>query len=101
MEDIVRWTVGRFGRRQARIYARTLASAIEALTRGPSVPGATARDEIGPGLFSLHVARQGRRGRHFILFRVQGENPSVIDVLRLLHDAMDLARHVPTEGEEE
>jgi plasmid stabilization system protein ParE len=34
-----------------------------------------------------------RRGRHFPLFHVRDEaGGSVIDVLRVLHDAMDLAR---------
>ena len=43
----------------------------------------------------LHVARRGRQGRHFVLYRAdsQAETP-VIDVLRLLHDSMDLPRHV-------
>jgi toxin ParE1/3/4 len=41
------------------------------------------------------VARQGRRGRHFLVFRQIEDR--CIDVLRLLHDGMDLARHIPIE----
>jgi plasmid stabilization system protein ParE len=43
-----------------------------------------------PVASTLPVSRQGKRGRHFVVFR-QTED-LCIDVLRLLHDAMDLAR---------
>lgn len=69
-----------------------MAFAIEALEGGPDVLGARVRDDIQPGIRTLHVARQGRAGRHFVVFRVVG---SYIDVLRLLHDSMDLPRHLP------
>lgn len=49
-----------------------------------------AREDIAPGLRLLHA---GGRGRHVLLFRPAGDN--VIMVLRILHDAMDLARHIP------
>ena len=95
-QDIVRWTLGQFGEAQSRIYAETLSAALEALTAGPTVPGVKARDDIANGLFTLHVARHGRKGRHFVIFRVgHDQGREVIDVLRLLHDAMDLPRHVP------
>ena len=55
--------------------------------------GAKARDEIAPGVCTLHVARHGRKGRHFVVFRVA--EGKIVEVLRLLHDSMDLARHVP------
>ena len=93
---ILLWTLARFGEAQALVYAGTLSRALAALADGPTVLGARARDDIAKGLFTLHVAREGRKGRHLVLFRVgrdQGEE--VIEVLRLLHDAMDLPRHVP------
>ena len=93
---IIAWTVEQFGDAQARIYAETLSLAVEALTAGPGLPSAKARPEIGKQLFTLHVARRGRRGRHFILFRADPDpKRRHIDVLRILHDAMDLERHVP------
>ncbi len=90
-DDILRWTAGRFGAAQAVSYAELLAATLARLERGPNIPGARPRDEIGAGLRALHV---GRRGRHIILFRVGSEAARTIDVLRILHDAMDLARHV-------
>jgi toxin ParE1/3/4 len=60
---------------------------------GPSIAGGNNRDEISPGLYSLHVARRGRHGRHLVLYRVANEN--TIEIVRILHDSMDLSRHVP------
>lgn len=90
--DIATWTAENFGSRQAEYYVETVTLAIEALHDGPETLGAKARDDIGPGIRALHVARQGRKGRHFVVFKeAEGQ---IIDVLRLLHDSMDLARHV-------
>jgi len=93
-EAIIAWTLEQFGDAQAAVYAGTLSSAVQELTAGPAQPGIKARSEIGRGLFTLHVARNGRRGRHFVLFRVDPSHRQ-IDILRILHDSMDLARHVP------
>jgi toxin ParE1/3/4 len=90
--EILQWTTKTFCEGQANTYAETMALAIEALEGGPDVLGAKARDDIQPGIRTLHVARQGRTGRHFVVFRVVGSD---IDVLRLLHDSMDLPRHLP------
>jgi toxin ParE1/3/4 len=89
--EILQWTTKTFGKGQASTYAETIALAIEALAGGPDVLGARARDDIHPGIRTLHVARQGRSGRHLVVFR---EAKSAIDVLRLLHDSMDLPRHL-------
>jgi toxin ParE1/3/4 len=98
-QEILRWTSARFGEVQARTYAQTLSAAIESLGIGPSVLGATRRQDIAKGLMTLHVARKGRKGRHFVLFRVELDRErDVIEVLRILHDAMDLQRHQPPAG---
>jgi toxin ParE1/3/4 len=67
--NILRWTAEQFGEAQARAYAETLSRALEALSEGPDAAGVRARDDIAGGLFMLHVARRGRRGRHFVIFR--------------------------------
>lgn len=94
--EILRWTVKNFGTAQARIYADTLASALRALRAGPAIIGVKERPEIGSGIRTLHVARNGRKGRHFVMFRIsRDQERKGIDVLRLLHDSMDLERHLP------
>jgi toxin ParE1/3/4 len=45
-----------------------------------------------PGLRTLHVARHGRRGRHFLMYRVAAER--TIEVARSLDDRMDLQQHI-------
>ena len=94
IRKILQWTTERFGRAQAHIYSETLSHAILALTADPHPVGSRRRDEIAEGLFKLHVARGGRKSRHLVLYRVgdTGEG-STIEVLRLLHDSMDLVRH--------
>jgi toxin ParE1/3/4 len=90
-QSIIAWTLEQFGDLQARAYADTLSAALGALTAGPAVLGAIERTEIAKGLFTLHVARDGRRGRHFVLFRIGSDRKQrMIEVLRVLHDAMDV-----------
>ncbi|MBM3599098.1 MAG: type II toxin-antitoxin system RelE/ParE family toxin [Alphaproteobacteria bacterium] len=92
---------GHFGLAQARAYARTLLIGLELLAEGPEQSGAARRDDIGQEIRVFHVARRRRRGRHFILFRTGRDRQGpVIDVLRILHDAMDLRRHVSRDAPE-
>ena len=90
--NILEWTAENFGVRQSLLYRDTIVRAIKELTNGPDVPGAKVRDEIMPGVRTLHVARHGRRGRHLLLYRiVRGRT---MEVGRILHDGMDLQRHL-------
>ena len=99
-EEILRWTVDQFGEAPARIYAETISAALNDLPAGPTIVGARKRDDILKGTFTLHVARKGRKGRHFVMFRVgRAPDREVIEVLRLLHEAMDLQRYLPTAEE--
>ena len=94
-QNIIAWTQEQFDPAQAVTYADTLSDALEALTEGPTAAGVRDRRDILRGLMTLHVARHGRKGRHFVLFRVVGQpDTRRIEVLRVLHDAMDLPRHV-------
>lgn len=102
VRDIVLWTARRFGEAQARAYADTPSRAIRVLAEGPAVPGARRREDIANGIMALHVARGGRKGRHVVLYRVAAPvSPPAIDVLRVLHDAMDLSRHVSETKDED
>lgn len=99
MTGALAWTRERFGEIQANRYLDTIRAAIRELHGGPEILGTKDRSEIAPGLRSLHIGRNGRRGRHVLLFRVEG--PDIIDILRLLHDSMDFARHLPEAGGDE
>lgn len=91
--DALVWTTDQFGALQADDYLETLTLALEALTDGPNIVGSKVRDDIGLGIRTLHVARLGRKGRHFVVFRIA--DSQAIDVIRLLHDSMDLPKHLP------
>ena len=92
--NILKWTTENFSVRQSRVYRDTLIQAIGELADGADVAGSKARDEIMPGLRTLHVARHGRRGSHFLMYRAVPKN--TIEIVRILHDRMDLKRHVPS-----
>lgn len=94
--NILKWTAENFGARQSGVYRDTLVQALTALIEGPDVAGSKPRDDILPGLRMLHVARNGRRGRHFLMYRAASKG--TIEVVRILHDRMDLQRHIPAEG---
>ena len=90
--NIVKWTTETFGARQSRVYQKTLVQAIGELAEGPDVAGSKARDEIMPDLRTVHVARHGRRRSHFLMYRVAPK--TTIEIVRILHDRMDLRRHL-------
>lgn len=93
---ILRWMTERFGKRQARVYETTLGAALKVLVDGPGIPGSIARSELGPNILTLHVGRNRRKGRHFIVHRAH-EGDQQIEVLRILHDSMVLMGHVSPE----
>lgn len=93
---ILDWTTETFGPGQADIYEGHLLAALDALMDGPEILGSVARPEIRPDLRTYHIARRGVPARHFICYRAAPNN--VIEVLRILHDAMDLQRHIPPAG---
>jgi toxin ParE1/3/4 len=90
-QTILAYTVETFGVRQARRYEALLIKAILRLHQGPNIAGSIARDDIRPHLRSLPLVPSSR-SRHFILYRRQN---GVIEVLRILHVAMDFSRHIP------
>lgn len=93
IEEILAWTLAHFGPLQLDAYTDIINAALEALTAGPHLPDVRRRPELGAGIATLHVARKGRNGRHLVVFRTHdGEN--LIEVLRILHDSMDLSRHL-------
>lgn len=94
---ILAWTVGRFSSAKMRTYEETLIAALEELGAGPAILGAKPAIGLPEGFFLLHVSRRRRTGRHVIVFRVRrSRGREWIEVVRILHDAMDAARHVPS-----
>jgi toxin ParE1/3/4 len=88
--EILRWARSNLGTRQAELYSEVIFASIRELERGPDIAGAKDCGDVAPGLRSIRVARNGRRGSHVVFFRGRA---SVIEILRILHEAMDFARH--------
>lgn len=95
LASILHWTTQAFGPKQARDYQQTIIQAVRALGEGPDLPGSNARGQVRAGIRTLRVARRGRAGRHVLVYRVVDDG--LIQVLRILHDAMDMTRHLPTD----
>jgi toxin ParE1/3/4 len=89
---IATWTAENFGGKQAERYLSRVSLVVEALCDGPDHALGRARDDLAPGVRTLHAGRDGRPLRQFVVYRVvDGET---IEVLRLLHERMDLPRHL-------
>ena len=85
------WTTEKFGAPQAVKYLQLITSALQDLMTGPEPLGSKSREDIGSNIRSLHVQRRGNKGRHLLVFK-EARNQT-IEILRLLHDSMDLPRH--------
>ena len=100
--DLLEWSFRNFGSAGRRRYEALLIVALQDVAHDVRPLGAQARPELGRGILVYHL-RHGRRRarstdgivrnpRHFIVYRVPTRDQVVI--LRVLHDAMDLARHL-------
>lgn len=100
--SILAWSHDQFGEEARRRYEALIVTAIrDAATRSDEV-GWVLRPELGEGVASWHLAQSrtrspgGRvhRPRHFLVCRRDGD---VLVVGRVLHDAMELRRHLDPE----
>jgi toxin ParE1/3/4 len=99
--DILAWSHEHFGEAARLRYESLIAAALRDVASSPDRPGSVARPELGRGVRSWHLrlsrrpATPGstvvRRPRHFLIYRAE---PSLLVVGRILHDAMELARHM-------
>jgi toxin ParE1/3/4 len=85
------WTTEKFGAPQAAKYLKAIGSAIDDLILGPEPIGSKSREDIGQNIRSLHVQRKGYKGRHLLVFKVTKNQ--TIEVLRFLHDSLDVTHH--------
>jgi toxin ParE1/3/4 len=102
---ILAWTRDNFGPRTLARYANLIETAIEQVAADPVIIGSEHRPEIAAHCRTYHLvhARKhaGRRGnrirspRHFLLYRVAAGD--VVEIGRVLHDSMEMERHLPEE----
>jgi toxin ParE1/3/4 len=86
IREIAAHTDQAWGARKRRAYLRQLQNRIEELAENPKL--GIARDDVRQGYRSAHV------GRHVVFYRIVGDG---IEIVRVLHDRMDLERHLQLE----
>jgi toxin ParE1/3/4 len=96
IRPILRFTASRWGAAQAASHRTLISAAFAELLNDPQGPTSRARDEIRPEVRTLHIGRAGRPAGHLLVYRVSAAGD--IDVLRFLHDAMELRRHLDEPG---
>jgi toxin ParE1/3/4 len=93
IENVLAHPLKQFCEQKYQEYKTLIHQALADLAAGPNRPPAKRRPELHHDARTFHIARPGKRARHFFLYRVVGNE--FIDIGRLLHDAMDLQRHLP------
>jgi toxin ParE1/3/4 len=100
MAQILATSAERWGNAARRRYAATLATAMHKVAADPLGPTTRQRSDLSPGLRSFHIrhvrsteaAERVSRPVHILYYRVVG--PGLIEIVRVLHDHMDPARHL-------
>ncbi|MBX3194233.1 MAG: type II toxin-antitoxin system RelE/ParE family toxin [Microbacteriaceae bacterium] len=102
IDDILEWSTTQFGAAIRDGYEALIDAAILSIVDDPNRVGSHDRTDLGHGVRSLHLissrddVSQGLRRianpRHFVIYRQVG---NVVQVVRLLHDAMDLSGQHP------
>jgi toxin ParE1/3/4 len=98
----MRWSSREFGKDAALRYDALLTQVFADIAADPDRLGAQQRPELASGVMVYHLcfSRDRARGplgavrhpRHFVIYRRQDH---VIEILRVLHDARELRRHLP------
>jgi toxin ParE1/3/4 len=98
---ILAWTDEQFGEAARLRYESLMVAALRDVASQPDRPGSVARPELGAGVRSWHLRQSRhhvkhgvegvRRPRHFLVYRSE---VGLVVVGRVLHDAMELARHL-------
>ena len=99
--NILAWTHEQFGEAVRLRYESLIVAALRDVATQPERPGSIARPELGSGVRSWHLrlsldhaatgAEVVRWPRHFLVYRLE---PALLVGGRVLHDAMELTRHL-------
>lgn len=105
--DILERSEAEFGTDARVRYERLIAAALRDLSEAAERQGSAARPELGADLRTWHLrgSRERARGpdgtvrrpRHLLLYTIIDDR--IVAVLRVLHDAMELHRHLQWDEE--
>ena len=89
LQSIRNYTLEKWGPEQEQRYLNALWKKFEEILRDPD--RWRFRNDLFPG---CQIAAQGK---HVLLFRVRGKT---LEIVRILHSAMDFPRHLPEDLED-
>jgi toxin ParE1/3/4 len=92
VREILRDTRVKFGPLQVPKYRALLSEARKRIRENPNL--GHHREGLPDDWRLFHISQRGRPARHFFLY-VLNRAAARVDVLRVLHDAMDVPRHWP------
>ena len=103
LDHILEWSQEQFGDAARERYEALLTAGLMDVVTSPERLGSRTRPELGEGVRTWHLSiSRGRTGatpvhepRHFLVYRFNGD---VVEIGRVLHDSMDLARHVDSQS---
>lgn len=103
IQEILAYSQEHFGEESRLRYEELLGRAILDVADEPELTGSALRAEIADTVRTYHLyfsrnrvaSPPGRvkRPRHFLLYRITPEGD--VEIGRVLHDSMDLERHLP------
>jgi toxin ParE1/3/4 len=103
MIAVMKWSLKEFGEKAALRYNALMTQALTDIGDDPERPGVQQRSDLAEGALVYHLrfsrghAKSGlgvvRNPRHFVIYRRHRDQTTVIEILRVLHDSRDLARH--------
>lgn len=101
--DILRRSQTQFGDQARQRYQALILTALQDLASTPYRIGSYDRGEVAPGLRSYHLTYSREQAkhthgtvkspRHIVFYRMA--NDDLIEVVRLLHDTMEVQLHLP------
>jgi len=94
IKGVLAFTLETFGRFQAIRYRAMLEAAFDRLAERPS--RGKHRPHIHPQAWVYRIATPGHRASHLLLYRFLG-GQSELQIIRVLHVAMNLPKHWPKE----
>ena len=97
--DVLAFTSAQFGEKQQKIYQRIIRDALAELAANPENLRSKPRPEIHADARTMHLGRRGKPARHLFLYRIKDDH--FVDIARLLHDSMEIQRHIPADFEED
>lgn len=89
--EVLEYTMERWGKAQAREYGELIKQALVAIATDPQ--RGMPRDDVRRGVLAYHISQRGRPARHIVFYRIG--TTGTVEIVRLLHDAMDFERHLP------